>query len=48
MGTYVVVSVSAFIAGGIAHSVLGGMGAAIYFGFDPLTGALGAAVLSAL
>ena len=48
MGTYVVVKRIAFIAGGIAHSVLGGMGAAIYFGFDPLTGALGAAVLAAL
>lgn len=36
------------MAGGIAHSVLGGMGAALYFGFDPLLGALAAAVLSAL
>jgi zinc transport system permease protein len=34
--------------GMIAHSVLGGMGAALYFGFDPLAGALAAAVLSAL
>lgn len=48
MGTYVVVKRIAFIAGGIAHSVLGGMGAAVYFGFDPLHGALPAAVLSAL
>lgn len=48
MGTYVVVKRIAFLAGGIAHSVLGGMGAAVYYGFDPLTGALAAAVLAAL
>jgi zinc transport system permease protein len=48
MGAYVVVKRIAFLAGGIAHSVLGGMGAAHYFGFDPLAGALVAAVLAAL
>lgn len=48
MGTYVVVKRIAFIAGGIAHSVLGGMGAAPYFGFDPLLGALVAAIVAAL
>jgi len=48
MGTYVVVKRIAFLAGGIAHSVLGGMGAALYFGYDPLTGALVAAVVAAL
>ena len=48
MGTYVVVKRIAFIAGGIAHSVLGGMGAAVYFGFDPLAGALAAAIVAAL
>jgi len=48
IGTYVVVKRIAFIAGGIAHSVLGGMGAALYFGFDPLAGALAAAILAAL
>jgi zinc transport system permease protein len=48
IGTFVVVKRIAFLAGGIAHSVLGGMGAALYFGIDPLLGALGAAVLSAL
>ncbi len=37
-----------FIAGGIAHSVLAGMGAAAYFDFDPLLGALMAAIVSAL
>lgn len=48
MGTYVVVKRIAFIAGGIAHSVLGGMGAAVYYGFDPMLGALPAAVVAAL
>jgi len=48
MGTYVVVKRIAFIAGGIAHSVLGGMGAAVYFGFNPLHGALLAAIAAAL
>lgn len=48
VGSFVVVKRIAFLAGGIAHSVLGGMGAALYFGFDPLLGALIAAVLSAL
>ena len=48
IGTYVVVKRIAFLAGGIAHSVLGGMGAALYFGFDPLLGALIAALVSAL
>jgi zinc transport system permease protein len=48
IGTFVVVKRIAFLAGGIAHSVLGGMGAALYFGLDPLLGALGAALLSAL
>ncbi len=48
MGTYVVVKRIAFIAGGIAHSVLSGMGAAVYYGFDPLHGALLAAITAAL
>jgi len=48
MGTYVVVKRIAFIAGGIAHSVLGGMGAAVYYGVDPLHGALPAAIAAAL
>ena len=48
MGTYVVVKRIAFLAGGIAHSVLGGMGAAVYYGFDPLAGALIAAIVAAL
>ena len=48
VGTFVVIKRITFLAGGIAHSVLGGMGAALYFGFDPLGGALIAAVASAL
>ncbi len=48
IGTFVVVKRITFIAGGIAHSVLAGMGAAAYFGFDPLLGALLAAIVSAL
>ncbi|MCB2263664.1 MAG: metal ABC transporter permease, partial [Candidatus Thiosymbion ectosymbiont of Robbea hypermnestra] len=48
MGTYVVVKRIAFLAGGIAHSVLGGMGAALYFGLEPLLGALLVAVVAAL
>jgi zinc transport system permease protein len=47
-GTYVVVKRIVFISGGIAHAVLGGMGAAYYFGYHPMTGALIMAILSAL
>lgn len=48
IGPFVVVKRITFLAGGIAHSVLGGMGAAVYFGINPLVGALLAAVLAAL
>lgn len=48
MGPFVVVKRITFLAGGIAHSVLAGMGAAVYFAFDPLLGALLAAVVAAL
>jgi len=48
IGPFVVVKRIAFLSGGIAHSVLAGMGAAVYFDFDPLLGALVAAVLAAL
>jgi len=48
MGSYVVVKRIAFIAGSIAHSVLGGMGIALYMGSDPLIGALIAAIIAAL
>ncbi len=48
MGSYVVVKRIGFLAGGISHAVLGGMGAALFFGFSPLGGALAAALLAAL
>lgn len=47
-GTFVHINRITFIAGGIAHAVLGGVGAAVYFGFSPFTGALVTAVLFAL
>ncbi len=48
MGSFVVVKRIGFLAGGIAHSVLGGMGAALYYGFDPTLGAFITAILAAL
>ena len=48
MGTYVVVKRIGFLAGGIAHAVLGGMGIAYYLGHSPVEGALVAALLAAL
>lgn len=48
VGTYVVVKRISFLAGGIAHAVLGGMGAAYFFGRDPFLGALAAALIAAL
>ena len=47
-GPFVVANRISYLAGGIAHAVLGGMGAAIYFQFDPFIGALLAALFSAL
>lgn len=48
IGPFVVVRRIAFLAGGIAHAVLGGMGAAYYFGYSPVAGAAVAAVGAAL
>lgn len=48
MGTYVVAKRIGFAAGGIAHSVLGGMGVAYFFGASPLAGAIAAALAAAL
>ncbi|MEA3640397.1 MAG: metal ABC transporter permease [Lamprobacter sp.] len=48
IGPFVVVKRITFLAGGIAHSVLAGMGAALFYGVDPLAGALAAAVVAAL
>ncbi len=47
-GPFVVVNRISYLAGGIAHAVLGGMGAAIYFQIDPIIGALISALFSAL
>lgn len=48
VGTYVVVKRIGFLAGGIAHSVLGGMGIAYFLGTNPIGGALVAALIAAL
>lgn len=48
MGSYVVVKRIGYMAGGIAHTVLGGMGIAFFLGLAPLGGALVAAVAAAL
>lgn len=46
IGTYVVVKRIGFLAGGIAHSVLAGMGIAIFLQASPITGAVIAALMS--
>jgi len=48
VGSYVVVRRIGFLAGGISHSVLGGMGAALFFGWSPMLGALAAALVAAV
>ena len=48
IGSYVVVKRIGYLAGGVSHSVLGGMGVAFFFGMSPLGGALVAALASAL
>jgi len=48
VGSLVVVKRIAFMAGGIAHAVLGGMGVAHYLGESPLAGAFISAVIAAL
>lgn len=48
MGSYVVVKRIGFLAGGISHAVLGGMGIALFLSVNPLLGALAAALLSAI
>ena len=47
-GTFVYVNRITFIAGGIAHAVLGGVGAAVFLGFSPFAGALVTALLFAV
>ena len=48
MGTYVVVKRIGFLAGGIAHSVLAGMGIAYFLGSSPLVGASIAALVAGI
>jgi zinc transport system permease protein len=48
MGSYVVVKRIGFLAGGISHAVLGGMGIALFYGVSPLAGALAAALVAAI
>jgi zinc transport system permease protein len=48
MGSYVVVKRIGFLAGGISHAVLGGMGIALFYGVSPLLGALAAALVAAI
>ncbi|NLK08957.1 MAG: metal ABC transporter permease [Firmicutes bacterium] len=47
VGSYVVIKRITLISGGIAHTVLGGMGIAYYLGKEPLAGAIVAAIFSA-
>jgi len=48
VGTFVVVKRIGYLAGGIAHTVLGGMGIAYYMGADPRIGAAIAAIAAAM
>ena len=48
MGSYTYVKRITFLAGGIAHAVLGGMGIAWFLGASPMLGALAASVVAAL
>lgn len=48
IGSYVVVRKIVFISGGIAHTVLGGMGIAYYYGWSPLHGAVVSALAAAV
>lgn len=47
IGAYVVIKRIGFVAGGIAHTVLAGLGAAYYFGAAPVHGAIAAALAAA-
>lgn len=48
VGSFVVVRRIGYLAGGIAHAVLGGMGVAFFLGKAPLSGALLSALLAAI
>ncbi len=47
-GTFVQINKITFITGGIAHAVLGGVGASVYFGFSPMLGAISVSILFAV
>lgn len=47
-GTFVSINRITFIAGGIAHAVLGGVGAAVYFGWSPFGGAIVSSIVFAI
>lgn len=44
VGSFVVVKRISYLAGGVAHSIIGGVGTAYFLGFSPMLGALAAAV----
>jgi zinc transport system permease protein len=48
IGTFVVLNRIVFISGGIAHAAYGGIGLGYLLGFDPILGALGFSLASAL
>lgn len=48
VGCYIVVRRMVFLSGGITHASFGGLGMALYAGFDPLIGSLSFAALSSV
>jgi zinc transport system permease protein len=48
IGSYVVIKRIVFISGGIAHTAYGGIGLGYFLGINPMLGALGFTVLSAI
>ncbi|MCA9482150.1 MAG: metal ABC transporter permease [Nitrospina sp.] len=44
VGSFVVVKRISYLAGGVAHSIIGGVGTAYFLGFSPMLGAIAAAV----
>ncbi len=48
VGTFVVVRRMVFVSGGISHATFGGVGLALWLGFNPILGAVGFAVAAAM
>lgn len=48
IGSFVVVNRIVFVAGGIAHAAYGGVGLGFFLGFNPVIGALGFSLISAI